>query len=153
VSFWLLACNVGLAGYNAGSMWTLQLMHYPLYASIGAGELRAYIEANNRSAVLPAIVPALAFLVVSILTAALTRREARAAAVAQLVASVAVVVSTARWQGRLHAALARDGYSGERIAELVSTNWIRTALFTASLVAALYLLWLDRLPPGADAAR
>jgi hypothetical protein len=143
VTFWLLACNVALAGYNAGSMWTLQLMHYPLYASIGAGEFRAYIEANNRSAVLPAIVPALAFFVASIVTAAVTRREARVAAIVQVVASVGVIASTARWQGRLHAALARDGYSAERIAELVSTNWIRTALLTVSLVAALYLLWLD----------
>jgi hypothetical protein len=144
VSFWLLACNVALAGYNAGSMWTLQLMHYPLYASIGAGEFRAYIEANNQRAVLPAVVPALAFLVASIVTAAVTQREARSTAIVQVVASAGVVASTVRWQGRLHAALAREGYSGDRIAELVSTNWIRTALFTVSLAAALYLLWLDR---------
>jgi hypothetical protein len=132
---------IALSGYNAGVLWAMQLMHYPLYALIGAPEFSRYIAANNRSAVAVAIVPA----VLSILCSALLliwRPPAvpRGAALLALALALGVLVSSLIWQAGIHAELARAGKSAELIARLVATNWIRTALDSAQLGVALWTL-------------
>jgi hypothetical protein len=137
--FWLILANLTLAAYCTGSMWTMQLMHYPLYANIGRAEFVNYIAGNNRRAVMPTIIPGVAIVIVSIATA-ITTSYAGAAAIVGAVASVGVAASSAKWQARIHLNLRRDGYSSEQIAQLVATNWIRTILYTVALVAAIVVM-------------
>jgi hypothetical protein len=132
---------VALSGYNAGVLWAMQLMHYPLYALIGEAEFVRYIAANNRSAIAAAIVPS----VLSIIFAAglCWRRPAGvpfAAAVLALVLALGVLASSLIWQAGIHTALARDGKSLASIARLVATNWVRTVTDTLQLGTALWML-------------
>lgn len=138
---WLLFAYVGLSFYDAGQMWVLQLMHYPLYRDIGGAEFAAYVAANNRHAVLPAILPSLATLVLSIV---LVFRRPPMLSVALVLAgvacNVAVLLSTLVWQGRLHGELARVGKSDVLIDRLVATNWVRTLSFTVQAALAMVML-------------
>jgi hypothetical protein len=132
---------VALSGYNAGVLWAMQLMHYPLYALVGDAEFARYITANNRSAIVAAVVPS----VLSIITAALLcwRRPAAVpffAALVALMLALGVLVSSLIWQAGIHVALARDGKSLALIARLVATNWVRTLLDTLQLGTALWML-------------
>src|SRR5262252_6784198 len=128
---WTLLAYLGLSLYDAGMSWVLQLMHYPLYHQVGAAEFVEYIRLNNRRAVVPAILPALMTLAVSVLM--LWRRPPvvpRAIAIAAVGLNVAVIISTAIWQGRLHGQLAETGKADTAINLLVASNWIRTTAFT-----------------------
>ena len=138
---WVFIAYVFLAYYDLGMTWVLQLMHYPLYHNVGAAEFSAYIRANNRKAVFPAILPAVATLASSILlfwqrVDVVTTRQA----IVAVALNVVVLLSTAVWQGRLHRQLAETGKSETTVAVLVRTNWIRTGAFTAQAALALQML-------------
>ena len=53
VVFLFLAC------FNAGTMTTLQIQHYAIYPQVGRESFAAYLCANNRAALVPAILPAM----------------------------------------------------------------------------------------------
>ncbi len=144
----LFALYTFLACYCAGSMTTLQLQHYSIYPRVGVDSFKSYIQANNRAAVLPAIIPALGLTISSI---ALAFFRPPFMPLPQIVASiglnVAVLFSTAIWQGKLHAALGKDGYDKQKIALLQSTNWIRTIAFLVQAGIAISTL-LKALNPA-----
>jgi hypothetical protein len=137
---WILLAYLALSLYDAGMSWVLQLMHYPLYHQVGAAEFSQYIRLNNQRAVVPAILPALATLGVSLLM--MWRRPIvvpPAMVTTAVLLNVAVLISTAIWQGRLHGQLVRTGKSEAAINLLVATNWIRTAAFS---VQAIFAVWI-----------
>jgi hypothetical protein len=56
--------------------------------------------------------------------------------VASLAMKLVNIISTAIWQGRIHAQLEKVGFNEDLINQLVNTNWIRTiALLTQALIA------------------
>jgi hypothetical protein len=130
-TWWIFLAYVCLVFYDLGMTWVLQLMHYPLYHNVGAADFSNYVQANNQRAALPAILPALATLVVSLL---LVWRRPNTVTILEawlaVTLNVAVLVSTAVWQGRLHGQLVELGKSDAMIDVLVRTNWIRTGAFT-----------------------
>ncbi len=63
----IFAVYLFLAVYCAGSMAVLQLQHFALYPKVGKEYFKEYIQANNKSAVIPAIIPALLLLITTII--------------------------------------------------------------------------------------
>ena len=55
-----------LAVFNAGNMTTLQIQHYGIYPFVGKENFKNYMQANNKSAVVPSILPAMLLLIVNI---------------------------------------------------------------------------------------
>ena len=138
---WIFLAYVCLSLYDLGMTWVLQLMHYPLYHNVGAAEFSDYIRTNNQRAVVPAILPAIATLGMSLLMLwqrppAVTTTTAWFAVILNLV----VMLSTAIWQGRLHALPAASGKSTVTIDLLLRTNWIRTLAFSVQGLLAIRLL-------------
>jgi hypothetical protein len=141
MSRWFMVTYLALVLYDTGTSWVLQLMHYPLYLEVGAADFSRYISANNRRAVVPAILPALATFVVSLLLIWQRPDEISATiAVAAVLLNLAVLISTAVWQGRLHGQLAQTGKSDAAINMLVTTNWIRTVAFTTQGIFAVWII-------------
>jgi hypothetical protein len=129
------------SGYNAGVLWAMQLMHYPLYTLVGEGDFVRYISANNQRAVPTAIIPAVLNIIFSGLL--LWRRPGavpQAGAVVALALSLGVLAASLAWQAGIHTKLAHDGKSPRLIRQLVSTNWVRTALDTLQLLLALWMV-------------
>jgi hypothetical protein len=115
----------------AGVIWIVQVVHYPLFARVGASGFAAY-EAEHASRITYVVGP---LMVVELATSVLLlwARPARmpVAAVLLGIALVATVwVSTFLVQVPLHATLSR-GFDGKAHATLVVTNWVRTAAWTA----------------------
>jgi hypothetical protein len=130
-----------LSLYNTGNQWGVQLVHYPLYASIPADGFKAYMARQNRLQVAPAIVPGVVqFLLALALPLIAPRGVSGVLVLLSVVVNVAVVVVTVLGSARLHRALERTGYDAALIDRLVSRNWSRTALYSVQAILVLVML-------------
>jgi hypothetical protein len=130
-----------LATFNAGAMVSLQLQHYSIYPLVGRESFRTYMEANNRSALIPAIVPGITMHILSIVLLFvrppfMTRTEAFVSFALNIVG----FLSTVKWQRPLQAEMAKTGYDKEKIRVLLSTNWIRTIVFVLLGIMTISIL-------------
>ena len=133
--------------YMWGVIWTVQLVHYPLFARVGVQNWEDYHTAHTRLMTL-VVLPAMVTELGTSGLLALTRPSWLAPgllwagfALAALTWAVTFFVSVP-----LHDALSR-GFDAAVITRLVSTNWLRTALWTGHAVVLLVQVW--RLLPKA----
>ncbi len=137
----ILLLNTAAVGMLIGLIWTIQLVHYPLLARVGAAELPAYI-AEHQARITVLVGP---WMLLELVTAALLALRPPAGADARLAWAGAALVgviwaSTALWQGPLVAKLGA-GWDPVLHRELVLSNWLRTAAWTARGTLLLVLLW------------
>jgi hypothetical protein len=126
------ACTFGMTGV----IWFVQLVQYPGFARVGAGEFRVFHEHHCR---------AIGWIVGPLMTMELLTAVFLAWVGSpqwfwgvMLGALLAIWLSTALWQGPLHGRLAKDGLRPDLIRWLVRGNWLRTILWTARSVG---LIW------------
>ena len=127
--------------YMWGVIWTIQVVHYPLFARVGAGEWAGYHSAHTRLItfiVLPAMVTELGTSGLLALTrpAWLSPPLLWAGfACAVLTWAVTFFISVP-----LHDTLSR-GFDPAALSRLVATNWLRTGFWTAHAVILLTQVW------------
>jgi len=134
----LLANSVAVLALT-GLIWFVQVVHYPLFAAVGADAWPAYHAAHTRRTTWVVAAPMAVDLVTS---AALV--VWRPDGVAPVVAAAGVALAAMTWAvtGLLavpaHDRLART-WAASVAAWLVAVNWIRTAAWTAhaALVVAM----------------
>ena len=91
-----------LAVFNAGNMTTLQIQHYGIYPFVGKENFKNYMQANNKSAVVPSILPAMLLLIVNIVL--LFTRPVfmpMTVTILSLALNIIALVSTFVWQRKL----------------------------------------------------
>ncbi len=127
--------------YMWGVIWTVQLVHYPLFARVGPQHWADYHAGHTRLMTL-VVLPAMVTELGTSGLLALTRPAWLAPgllwagfAFAVLTWAVTFFVSVP-----LHDALGR-GYDGAAIARLVATNWLRTAFWTGHALVLLVQVW------------
>jgi hypothetical protein len=130
-----------LAVFNAGNMITLQIQHYGIYKFVGKENFKNYMQANNKSAVVPSILPAMLLLIVNIVLL-FTRPVFMSKAVTFLCLSLNIIalVSTFVWQRKLQGEMAVTGYDESKIHLLISTNQIRTIAFLIQAIIAVSII-------------
>lgn len=143
---WVFLLHVGATLTMFGAIWIVQVVHYPLFAGVGAGGWSAY-EAQHQARITWVVGPAMVLELVTAvwLVAVPPANLPREALVAGAVLVGVLWASTAFVQVPLHAALG-DGFQADLHARLVATNWIRTTAWT--LRAALVLWLASRLLPA-----
>ncbi|MDH4146570.1 MAG: hypothetical protein OEY23_15535 [Acidimicrobiia bacterium] len=137
----LLAVHLLATSAMAGLIWFVQIVHYPLFDSVGVDGFGHYeVEHQRRTAWV--VGPAMAVEGVSALVIAASLRD-EVGLVLPLVglALLAGIHASTIWlQVPAHAVLL-DGHDRSVTRRLVSTNWIRTVGWSArSMVAALMLV-------------
>jgi hypothetical protein len=130
-----------LACFLAGNMTTLQFQHYAIYRYVGKENFKEYMQANNRSAVIPSILPAMLMLVVNIILffcrpSFMSMTEV----IISLTLNIIAFISTFGWQRKLQGEMAASGYDQAKISILNSTNWIRTIAFIIQAAVAVYII-------------
>lgn len=125
-----------------GLIWTVQVVHYPLFAGVGEAGWAAY-EVAHQSRITLVVGP---LMLLEIATAVWLVVERPAPLPAWSVVLGAALVgliwaSTAFIQVPLHSALASH-FDADAHARLVATNWIRTMAWTAR---GGLLLWMATL--------
>ncbi len=143
----LLLAHALATAVMMGVIWTMQLVHYPLFARVPAGAFTAYEREHMRRISLivgPAMLVELATATVIALSP--PAGVPAVLAWAGLALLLAIWVSTAVAQGPIHRRLAARGWDQRLIDRLVASNWLRTVLWTARTILALVFLGADR--PG-----
>lgn len=137
----LLVAFIALSFYNLGSMLTLQLQHFAIYPTVGEETFRAFISANNRAALAPAILP---FLLTTLVGALMFwKRNPYLNPVTLgwiLVLNLLFILITVVWSGRIQGQMAVTGYDPTQVVFFIRTNWLRTAIFFVEACIALNVL-------------
>lgn len=141
---WLLGAQLLAAAGMLGVIWTMQLVHYPLMAMVPAEAFVAYERAHTRRiswvvGPLMAVEGAAALVFLVRVPDGVPGLLPWAGAAAVGVALVTTAFVSAPLHGRLS-----SGLDQEMVARLVSTNWIRTAAWTAHAGIALTMLEVAR---------
>ncbi len=121
----------------SGLIWFVQVVHYPLFAHAAAGDFRAFARDHQRRTgwvVMP-------LMLVEAATATLLLLSDLSSSGLWLgwLLLASIWISTALVQVPLHRRLS-TGYDRRTARRLVTTNWWRTAAWTARAVIAMQLL-------------
>jgi hypothetical protein len=137
----------GLAGIHAvttlmltGLIWMVQLVHYPLFRLVGADAFCDYEAAHTRR-ITWLVGPLMLLEAASALVLMLMLQSSVARVIdgVGLVLLVVIGLSTAVLQVPCHSRLSR-GFDETALRRLISTNWIRTAAWSARGIISILLL-------------
>ena len=137
----ILAMHTLATAMMFGVIWTVQVVHYPLFLRVPAPEFPSFERDHMRRigwivgpSMLLELAGAIAILAWS---AALGVSMGLAGIGAALV--LVVWVSTALVQGPIHRRLAH-GMDAALIRRLIATNWVRTGAWSARMVIAILMM-------------
>ncbi|MDP8974163.1 MAG: hypothetical protein M3N45_13605 [Actinomycetota bacterium] len=137
----VLLINVAAVLFMAGFIWTMQLVHYPLFDRVGTEAFPRYETDHNRLFFLVAGPGVLLTLVTGVLLLFVRPPQVPLWAVVVGLGLFAVIaVSTALFQAPQHQALS-GGFDRGAYEFLLSTNWIRTAAWSAYGILDLWIMW------------
>ena len=135
----LVLLNFALAAYLTGLIWTVQVVHYPSFALVGADKFVAFHRAHTTRMGWVVLAPMVAELGLAAWLAwqgrALGGNVLWSLALVVFVWAVTFFISVP-----FHNRLAQ-GYDYIAIDGLVRTNWLRTLAWTARLALLGVLLW------------
>lgn len=125
--------------FMVGLIWFVQIVHYPLYANVGREQFPEYEALHNRSTTW---VVGPAMFVEMLTAAALLKYSNGSISLAWLGFGLLIVIwiSTATLSVPAHDAL-KAGFSAGTWQKLVSTNWIRTAAWSARGVIVMVIIY------------
>lgn len=142
----LLIANCAATLYMVGLIWVVQLVHYPLFALVGAENAAAY---QKRHQMLMTIVVGPAMLIEAFSAVLLVMYPPTGIAPWMTLTGVALVfviwISTAVLQVPCHGRLA-DGFDAGIHHRLVTTNWIRTVAWSTRGVLVIWMVTLGLVP-------
>jgi hypothetical protein len=144
-----VALGVGLAcaTFLTGLIWFVQVVHYPLFAAVGAGAFPEYHRAHTRRTTLIVAGPMLAEALASAtMVLAPPVHVGRGLPLISLALVTAIWVSTAMVQVPLHRRLSQVGLDPATIDRLARSNAARVLLWTLH-VGTLALVLRARLAP------
>lgn len=119
-----------------GLIWTIQLLHYPMFLRLDREQFCAHCAWHART-ITPLVGPLmLGELICSLL---LLRHHPGLLSGTGAALTLTIWLSTACWQSPLHGRLAR-GRDVQVIAQLIRSNWLRTVAWTLRGVITLALL-------------
>lgn len=136
----VLLVNAAAVLFMAGFIWTMQLVHYPLFDRVGVEAFPGYETAHNRLFFLVAGPGVLATLISGV--ALLFVRPAQVplwAVLLGLVLFAVIAVSTALFRAPQRGVLS-GGFDRGAYEFLVRTNWIRTAAWSAYGLLGLWMV-------------
>jgi hypothetical protein len=136
----LLSVHLLATAAMVGLIWFVQVVHYPLFAAVGAAEFVAYEQAHQRRTAY-VVGPPMAVEGVTALVLLVAAPDGVGPLLPWLGAALLAVIhaSTVFLQVPAHAALAQSP-DRRTIDRLVRTNWIRTIGWTARGAVAVAML-------------
>jgi len=139
----LLLVNTSAALFMTGLIWFVQIVHYPLFDSVGGQEFLAYAEKHRHLTSLVVVMPMVIEICTALILASIWKGPDVWLLWVCFAMVVAIWVSTAFCSIPCHSILCGTGYSEATHHWLVQSNWVRTICWTARsviLVAFIYRL-------------
>lgn len=137
----VLFANLGSSLVMLGLIWFVQIVHYPLFASVGEGEFANYEQRHSRLTSFVVGPPMLIEAASAAGLVLLSQGRLPSWAVWSGLALVVVIwLSTALIQVPCHARL-EAGFNRAIHRRLVISNWIRTVAWTLKSCIAFFWVW------------
>jgi hypothetical protein len=137
----MLLANLSVCLVLVGLIWTIQIVHYPLFARVGPDTWSAYHAAHNARITLLVGPLMVAELLLALGLVAVAPSGQRGAALVAAALVGVVWLCTMLVSVPIHGRIAAEP-DAEGIAALVRTNWIRTIAWT--LRGGLLVAWMSR---------
>lgn len=136
----LLTSHLFATSGMVGLIWFVQLVHYPLFASVGADGFAEYERSHqHRTSFVVGPLMALEGVTAVWLVVAPPNETSRLLPLLGLAILGVVQASTVLLQVPQHTALV-DGYDAVRVQRLVRTNWVRTVGWSLRAIIAAIML-------------
>lgn len=136
---WILLVHAAATWFMTGLIWFVQVVHYPLFDRVGTEASPSYAVDHQRRTRL-VVMPVMLIEALSATALVwLLPKPFQTAAWSGMAMLVAIWLSTAFVQVPRHAKL-RHAFDASASRALVTSNWMRTLLWTARGVLALWLL-------------
>lgn len=132
----MLVAHAAVTWALVGLIWTIQLVHYPLFRYVEPSAWKTFHEQHARRITL---LVGLLMPVEVLLAGALVAKDPSPATIAGAALVGVAWLSTALLQVPLHQRL-DGGFEAHAHARLVSSNWIRTVAWTLRGLLAVHLL-------------
>lgn len=136
----VLLVQTAASWYMVGFIWTMQILHYPLFDRVGRDAFAAYeTEHNRRFGVL--VGPGIALVALMSVIQLLARPPSTPALaiVGEVLLLVVIIASTVLYQAPQHARLS-SGFNPGAYRTLVRSNWVRTVAWSAFGLLDVWLL-------------
>ena len=132
----------GATLFLIGLIWTIQIVHYPLFANVGANNYAAY-QTSHMTRITYVVAPVmLAELLTAIYFVLAGYNEINPKFFWFGFALVLMIwASTLFVQSPIHGRL-MEKFDADLVNKLVLTNWIRTILWTMRGALVLWIIWL-----------
>ena len=133
--------HAGATLFLVGLIWTIQIVHYPLFANVGAENYAAYQNLHMSRItyiVAPLMIAELAAAIYFVFVSyePLNPNYFRVGLALVLI----IWASTLFLQSPIHGKLAQ-GFDGDLVNRLVLTNWLRTICWTLRGALVLWMIW------------
>ena len=132
----MLLAHAAATWFMVGLIWFIQVVHYPLFSSVGDDRFDDYHRQHSRRlSLLLGVVAVVEVVTAAALLWALPDSRALVLVAGALLAMIWIITATV--QVPQHARLRPGDHAG--VARLVAGNWVRTALWT---VRGLLVMWM-----------
>ena len=137
----ILPVQAGASCALAGLIWFVQVVHYPAYRYVGAGEFRRY-QTHHQWAVSWVVGPLMLVEMAASLALVVWPVEGIGRVWAGVGSGVLAIIwaGTALWQVPLHTRLLASGAQGD-VERMVRSNWLRTVGWTLRAALSLAMIW------------
>jgi hypothetical protein len=127
---YLILVNTAATWVMVGVIWVMQLVHYPLFANVGAAEFPAY-ELSHMARISTLVIPVMLVEAITAFMLALTPPAGVSPALPWVGLGLVVFIwgATFLFQDVQHSTLAR-GFDPDVLAALLQSNWLRTIAWT-----------------------
>lgn len=136
----LLILHAAATWFMVGLIWTIQLVHYPLFLKVPESDFIEYERSHTRRMGALLALPAVAEIATA---AALVWVRPDAVGLAPVLIAgtllAGIWIMTAAVHAPIHGRLAA-GHDRDLIARLINTNWWRTVLWSVRGLAAAWML-------------
>ncbi len=138
----LFLVHAGATLFLVGLIWTIQIVHYPLFASVGESGYAAY-QTSHMSRITYIVAPVMLAELATAVYFAFVNYEPVDRRIFWFGLALVLVIwaSTAFIQSPVHGRLA-EKFDVDLVNKLVFTNWIRTILWTVRGALVLWMMWL-----------
>ena len=139
----LVIVHLAASLFMVGLIWTIQYVHYPLFAYVGettyASFQAEHVERIGRLLIVPWLSEGVTLIGIFAIAFIGKRKELRVLAVINAVAMAVVLVLSGFWSAPAHAKLA-DGFDESVHQQLMTVNLIRTFAWTVCGICAVLIV-------------
>lgn len=131
IEVFLLIVNAAATWFMTGLIWFVQIVHYPLFDGVGAESFLNYVEKHRELTSIVVAGPMVIEITTAMLLALTWKHSDSTLLWIAFVLVVGIWICTACCSIPCHGKLCSLGYSAPTHHWLVTSNWIRTVLWTA----------------------